>query len=271
MRNESIHNFLFHPWVGAHSQAQRALSVATIIALSVLTGGLFAVAFAFINWRDRQIKMAAMTPRVQNSVSPILGASSQPSLSVSPMVDPFRLNSADSVSVKGDRFVAADQAKVDRIKQRQAKQLQDFKNWALANQWQKIHDAHYDWWMFPVERPSAQQGEAYAVGREEVNALKADPAFMQSYREGVALVVQAWGWDLENEQAILVANPQVSGQKWTGYGVRLAKMSDSLLLFGEIGLHKKLQVFFTQHCLPQQDQVPISNLKWLKSTLGEVK
>lgn len=159
-----------------------------------------------------------------------------------------------------------DSAKIQRIKNKQAEQLQQFEEWAKVGDWRKIHAAHYDWWMFPVERPSLSYGDLYAVESKEVEALKSDALFLRNYKRGIACVVEAWGWDLEKERPII--NPNIlKGQQWTGYGVRLGKMSDSLRLFGEVELHGKLKAFF-KYCLQQQTTIPISDLPWLTLTLG---
>jgi hypothetical protein len=254
MKIENIHNFFFHPFASEHSTTQSFLSMATIVALTVLTGGLYTLAVAYVNWKERSITQAESNPRMQTIIAPIL----HPQIA-EPRPSRTRISPVPLAAIEG-----VDQAKVQRVKQKQAEQLAKFETWAQAGQWQNIHQAHYDWWMFPVERPSSGYGDVYAVSKKDVQALKDDKEFMENYRQGVHLVVQAWGWDLEKGEAI---QPAASGQKWTGYGVRLAKMSDSLRLFDEIELHEKLKKFFVDYCLPQQDCVPISNFKWLSSTL----
>lgn len=255
MKIQSIHTFLLHSLSVISSSAKKVLSVVTSIALSILKRSASALTFTHVNGRNRQIKPINGNSKINKSTASILQS------------PPSQPHPAPHTSINKENIIlAVDQIKVDQIKQKLADQLKQFEAWAQTKQWQKIHRAHYDWWMFPVSKPSAGYGETYAVGKGEIEALKADPAFMNSYKRGVALVVEAWGWDLDKEQVIPTAN-QANGQMWTGYGVRLAKMSDSLVLFGENELHKKLQVFFTQHCLPQQNSIPISNLSWLKQTL----
>lgn len=276
------------------SAAQKNLSRITVVMLSVFSVGAL---FVIINWLDHKISINKTPTKTKvfstpPSTSVLEESSKQPVPEVnlqalSPMSKP-QIND-DSSFVLGPvkssiessngldplqkpqmvqlKKPLVDTAKVDRIKEHQFQQLQYFEQWTAANQWDQIHRAHYDWWMFPVERPSSGYGPKFAVGRGEVQALKSDVNFMKHYRRGVILVVQAWGWDLMREKAIAVADPK-SGQCWTGYGVRLAKMSDSLRLFGEMGLHRKLQLFFKNHCLPQQKLVPMSDFNWLMKTLG---
>lgn len=250
-----IYNFLFHP-LSYKNYPNKMLSMITVVALSVLSKGIFTAAFVFVHWQ-RHKKTEIVENAKVNPATLVLIKNQKPKM---PSI--LDLHSV-RVSKEG---VKMDQTKADLIKRDLAQQLQKFEDWAQANEWQRIHDAHYDWWMFPVERPSSAYGEAYAVNKADVEALKADPIFMNNYRRGVALVVQAWGWDLEKGEAI---KSPAKGQAWDGYGVRLAKMSDSLRLFEEIELHQKLKAFFNQHCLPQQKEVPISDLSWLKRTLGD--
>jgi hypothetical protein len=252
-----IYSFLFHP-LNEVSDTKKLLSIVNIVALSILSHGIFLIAFVFVHWCDYDINVKIKDPKVEEVILPII----EKSLTLPGTI--FMINFFNPFEKR-----IIDYDKVDQIKKQQFEQLQQFENWADANKWSSIHDAHYDWWMFPVERPSSQYGETYAVGKGEVEELKADPIFMENYRRGVVLVVQAWGWDLEKGEAISVSDFEVSGQKWTGYGVRLAKMSDSLRLFGEKDLHQKLKLFLKQHCLTQKERVPISDLKWLMKTLVE--
>ena len=114
------------------------------------------------------------------------------------------------------------------MKQAQAKQLADFERWAAVGQWQQIHTAHYDWWMFPIDEGSAH-GQKYVVYPGDIDLLKQDPVYIQRYLRGVELLMLAWGWDLAQRQP--VANPQ-AGQAWSHWPIRLYKAARSLQLFG---------------------------------------
>jgi hypothetical protein len=76
------------------------------------------------------------------------------------------------------------------------------------------------------------------MDKARVEELKKDAAFMANYRRAVFLVVQSWGWDLQNNKDISNAT-----QKWTGYSVRLWKMVESLKFFGEQELYVRVQKF----------------------------
>ena len=114
------------------------------------------------------------------------------------------------------------------LKQAQAKQLVDFEHWASESNWQAIHMAHYDWWMFPIDEGSAH-GQKYVVYPGDIVILKQDPEYLRNYLRGVELLALAWGWDLAQCQAI--AQPQ-PGQAWSRLPIRLYKAARSLQLFG---------------------------------------
>lgn len=209
---QKVHNFFFHPLARGHTPAIKALSIATVIALSVITLSGFLILFGIINIRDRCFKPNAQNPKVTN--------------------------------VTGPRF-PPDQNKLNHLKQKHSEQLQSFEKWAKNTDWKmfKPEHSHYDWWTFPISRASSGQGTTYSVNKQEIEALKTDPVFMKNYRRGVELVVQSWGWDLQNDRPIAPSD-RTKDQEWTGYGVRLGKMADSLFLFNEKELYNKLKMFF---------------------------
>lgn|GEM_PF-3049454 len=268
MNINQVYNFFFHPLDHGHSPMRQALSIVTIVALTLFSRGIFALIFAFVNGLDHKVPVAKIGSQV-NVPKPLIVQTSEATIHP-PLVQSRMIAEDDWIQEEGldeSEEVLLDHSKVEHIREKQEKQLECFEKWAQANQWHLIHQAHYDWWMFPVERPSRSYRDQYSMGRAEVERLKKDRTFMENYKRGMILVVQAWGWDLEKERAIDVLDPKKSCQAWTGYGVRLAKMSDSLLLFGEMELHKKLRIFFNEYCLPQQHRIPISNLVWLRRTL----
>jgi hypothetical protein len=133
--------------------------------------------------------------------------------------------------------------KILNEKRKQALQLQQFEKYARDGNWGGIHSAHYDWWMFPINKTSVGGGDQYYFPNKALEELRKDKEFMDSFRRGVALEALAWGWDIKNNA--LVAAPG-KDQRWTGYGIRLAKMADSLWLLGEFELFQSMQLFATQ-------------------------
>ena len=128
---------------------------------------------------------------------------------------------------------------LERIKQAQAGQLVEFEAWAAQNLWNCFHLNHYDWWAFPINRRSAY-GLAWTVYEGEIDALKQDPRFLQSYLRGVQLVAASWGWDLDRAAPIPDPRP---GQSWHHWPVRLFKAALSLQLFGYTEYFDSLKIY----------------------------
>ena len=119
-------------------------------------------------------------------------------------------------------------AGIETIKTAQRDQLALFEAATERGRWKDIHDSHYDWWMFPVDSPSSH-GLKWSVYAGDIAELKQDPAFMQNYRRGVKLLMEAWGWDLDKQDFLTDPAPD---QKWQNWPVRLYKAAYSLWLFG---------------------------------------
>jgi hypothetical protein len=117
---------------------------------------------------------------------------------------------------------------LDELKRKHKAQLDDFELWAAEGKWYDFHYSHYDWWMFPYDKPSAY-GRAYTIYEYEVSELKKDDIFIERYLRGVELLLMSWGWDLHRQS--FVENPD-RGQKWANWPIRLYKCGCSLLLFG---------------------------------------
>ena len=120
-------------------------------------------------------------------------------------------------------------AGIETIKTAQRDQLALFETAASRGRWKDIHDSHYDWWMFPIDSPSSDRLK-WSVYAGDIAALKQDPTFIRDYRRGVELLMEAWGWDLDNQEFLPDPAPV---QKWQGHPVRLYKAAYSLWLFGD--------------------------------------
>ena len=65
---------------------------------------------------------------------------------------------------------------IKRLKEKQKEQLIKFESWAEENNWLAFHDAHYDWWMFPIDQPS-RVGLAYNLQQEAFVKHKKEAEF----------------------------------------------------------------------------------------------
>lgn len=254
MNTAKVHNFLFHPFSQKNSK-QKFLSLSTIVALSVFSGGAYLILLAVVNLYDRKFEIQKSHPKIQKTANPIL-KTKIPDADV-PILKP------EHPDLKKEKLIS----KTELIQKQHAKFLAQFEKWAKANSFQSLNDAHFDWWIFPVNYSSGSYQDLYQLNRQEIEELKNNEKFMKDYRRGVELVLLGWGWDINTEK--LVEKP-VKGQEWRGYGVRLGKMSDSLHLFGENALHEKVRNFFINHCKPKHpDEVEISDFDRVKKTVED--
>lgn len=122
----------------------------------------------------------------------------------------------------------ADFVGVPQLIARHRQQIDDFEEWAAVRWWIAFHHSHYDWWAFPISRPSSY-GYRYTVYGTEVKALLEDEAFVAAYLQGLALVSESWGWDLDHARHI---SPVDNEQCWSNWPIRLSKMARSARLFG---------------------------------------
>jgi hypothetical protein len=196
--SHTAYQFFFHPLSEEHSLAVKTLSVITVIALSILTAGLYLAVFLTLNSCENSKPSAQVVQSyaVKNSPSGFVG--------------------------------------IEALKSKLQDHLAKLQTLASNGEWEHLRehtthpDSGFDWWMFPTDRASAGQGDKYKLSLPDILALKADPAFMANYRKGVQLVLLSWGWDASSDRSVENAH-----QRWTNYQVRLGKMINSLSLFGE--------------------------------------
>jgi len=117
---------------------------------------------------------------------------------------------------------------LEKLKQTHAKQIELFEAWAALDHWEEFHSSHYDWWTFPINKPSAY-GLAWTVFEGDITDLKKDRIFIDHYLRGVDLVSASWGWSLSRKTYI--EQPK-TGQGWHNWPVRLFKAALSVKLFG---------------------------------------
>ncbi len=118
---------------------------------------------------------------------------------------------------------------VEELKLYQSNQVKIFRAWAKAQDWQSFHVNHYDWWTFPIKKPSSY-GFRYTLNDEAVSVLRNDPEFISNLVEAARLLLLSWGWDLESRR--LIDDPEPN-QAWADWPIRLYKCHDSLIIFGQ--------------------------------------
>jgi hypothetical protein len=133
---------------------------------------------------------------------------------------------------------------------KQHSQLNQFRIWQKNQQWHDLHNAHFDWWMYPLNRTSSGENGRYTVNNNHVEILKKNASFMRDYREGVEILLQAWGWDIQSHT--MLSNPaayqswpkpEMLNGIWSNHKIRIGKVLDSLNLFGQNDLFREVQLF----------------------------
>ena len=110
-----------------------------------------------------------------------------------------------------------------------------FRKWADKGQWKTFHSSHYDWWAFPIDKPSSSYGTKYKLGEIQLAKLRDNPHFIQHLRSNAILVCRSWGWDLQAGKQIKDATPD---QRWQRWPIRLSKMCRSLQIFKQDDLFR---------------------------------
>ena len=128
---------------------------------------------------------------------------------------------------------------LEQLKKTHAGQIGEFEAWSARGDWERFHSSHYDWWVFPIHKPSGY-GLAWTVYAGDVAELKQDAGFIQRYLRGVELVSASWGWDVW--QGAHIEHPLPS-QSWHYWPVRLFKAELSVQLFGYDDLFASLKAY----------------------------
>jgi len=128
--------------------------------------------------------------------------------------------------------------RIGSFKDKQFETLEIFRNCRDRGNFERVHNAHYDWWMFPIDDGS--KADWNVTCEADVEALRSDAEWLAGYREGVRLVAYAWGWDVD---AVARVEPIIPSMGYRGWDVRLAKICRSLYLFEETALLSSMQTF----------------------------
>jgi len=128
---------------------------------------------------------------------------------------------------------------IEGLKQEHAAQIEKFQEWADTHQWQRFHNGHYDWWAFPIDKPS-NHGLRYTVYEAHIATLNQNGEFVAKHHLGLRLVALSWGWNIHT--ALELANPE-DYQSWQNWPVRLYKMAYSAKLFGRMDDFESLKKY----------------------------
>lgn len=130
-------------------------------------------------------------------------------------------------------------AGIARLKKTLINQVNEFESWVSTNDWNSFHHSHYDWWAFPIDRPSSY-GFMWTVYEGEIAELKKDSHFVSKHIHGIELLAASWGWDLFGR--VYIPNPHPE-QKWQDWPVRLFKASLSAKIFEYHEIFESLKMY----------------------------
>jgi hypothetical protein len=137
---------------------------------------------------------------------------------------------------------------ISLLSAKHAAQVDAFQAWVTARSWESFHTNHYDWWTFPIDRPSSH-GFKYTVGEPEVAQLKANRDFMAKLRLGAQLMLLSWGWDWQTHQPVPDPDPN---QAWARRPIRLEKCTLSMELFGHHEIAASCKAYM-KHLVAKED------------------
>jgi hypothetical protein len=119
------------------------------------------------------------------------------------------------------------------MREKQEEQLELFRKWKNEKNWKALHNAHYDWWAFPIDRGSAAYGDGYNVAGDNINKLVSDKKYMANLVELASIYSEAMGWDIVNRDWIKDLDWDKGQDPWAqAYGARLYKIARALQIFG---------------------------------------
>jgi hypothetical protein len=100
---------------------------------------------------------------------------------------------------------------IAQLKKEHSAQLAKFEVWAKRG-YGEFHQNHYDWWAFPIDKPSSYAFK-YVVFDEEISEMQQDKFFLSRHRRGLELACESWGWDLNNAR-FLSPDALSHNQRW---------------------------------------------------------
>jgi hypothetical protein len=118
-------------------------------------------------------------------------------------------------------------------------QVVQFCNWAASHDWEQFHRNHYDWWAFPIDKPSSFRF-GYTVFDTEQQELRNNREFMRNLEEAARLLLLSWGWDASTNRALPHPEPH---QSWANWPIRWSKCTRSMEIFGLKAMHESCIAF----------------------------
>ena len=116
----------------------------------------------------------------------------------------------------------------------QAEQTTLFQMWANERTWDEFHRNHYDWWAFPIDKPSSH-GFKFTLDAPGIAELSSDAGYLESLEQAARCLLLSWAWDIDKQDFVVPADPD---QGWAYRVIRLYKCNRALKLVGLTELAK---------------------------------
>lgn len=116
---------------------------------------------------------------------------------------------------------------------KQKEQLDRFRELAQKSDWKTLHNEHFDWWIFPIDRGSAAYGDGYNVAGDNIKPLLNNGQYMANLSEAIDIYAESMGWDLKNAKWFDNLDWDKGQDPYAAtYGARLYKIARSAQIFG---------------------------------------
>ena len=86
----------------------------------------------------------------------------------------------------------------------QENQISEFTVWLENKAWEKFFLNHYDWYTFPIDKPSLSCSSKYCVRTKLLlDHLRGEHRFLSNIKKATELVLFAWGWSIRDNQLLV--------------------------------------------------------------------
>ena len=120
----------------------------------------------------------------------------------------------------------------------QENQISEFVVWIENEDWDKFVLNHFDWYTFPIDKPSLSYSNKYCIRTKLLlDQLSDEERFLSNVKKATELVLMAWGWSMkENQQLVNIWEKNKNP-------TRLYKIGRCLKMFEMNDYYESLQLF----------------------------
>lgn len=151
-----------------------------------------------------------------------------------------------------------------KVSDNKGRQLADI--WAFSD-FQLEHTHNYIQWLFPIDKPSANNRYAPVLTENDIELCRQDMRIQENLIFSFNMMLKFWGIERQDCQFILIANQPQNHKLWlTRYNhnqLRISRVIRSLGLLGQIQLAKDFQYFVIKTAYDSQKVSEETMQNWL--------